>query len=39
MEECRHNMKLRLKEIYNYNSYDWDATQEPDVSKAIYSQE
>lgn len=39
MEECRQTMKERLKEIYNYNSYDWEKSQSQDGSVAPYSHE
>ena len=28
MEEARKEMRKRLQEIYNYNSYDWEASQQ-----------
>ena len=39
MEECRQEMKSRLKEIYNYNSYDWDKSQQQDTPISPYSHE
>ena len=39
MEEARQEMKKRLQEIYNYNSYDWDASQQQDTPISPYSHE
>ena len=39
VEADREEMRLRLKEIYNYNNYDWDKSKIPDSSASPYSHE